>query len=143
MAFKVEEKGNLTTLFSDKVEEVELATKAIAMELFKNVILKTPVETGRARGNWNCSIDAPDESISESVDKNGSKAINKVVSVVSESKLGDKIYLSNNLPYIAKLEYGGYSKKSTSGKTVDGYSKQAPQGMVRISLQEVKNDLKG
>ena len=46
------------------------------------------------------------------------------------------IYISNNLPYITKLEYGGYPKnpKGGSGKTVNGYSKQAPEGMVGVTL---------
>ena len=53
------------------------------------------------------------------------------------SPSGDEsIYISNNLPYIATLEYGGYPNppKSGSGKTVNGFSKQAPKGMVGVTL---------
>ena len=36
-------------------------------------------------------------------------------------------YLTNNLPYANKMEYGG--------------SAQAPQGMVRINIQRLKSSL--
>ena len=50
--------------------------------------------------------------------------------------------MTNNLPYIQKLEYGGYPNPAKTGdKTVNGYSKQAPAGMVRISLEQIKNEL--
>lgn len=128
MAFKVEKEGDLNLVFNGTVEKAELATKAIAMELFKNVILKTPVDTGRARGNWTASIGSPVSDVKQHTDKGGESTISQVIEKVDDIKLGDTIYLSNNLPYIGKLEYGS--------------SKQAPEGMVRISMQEIKNDMK-
>ena len=74
---------------------------------------------GRARGNWQCSLDAPITSENGRIDPNGSAAIAEVTSTV---KAGHVNYLSNNVPYIRRLEYKGHSK-------------QAPDGMVRISLQ--------
>ena len=46
------------------------------------------------------------------------------------------ISLSNNLPYIRHLEYGLYSQNSKTGKTVNGFSTQAPNGMFRISVAQ-------
>ncbi len=45
------------------------------------------------------------------------------------------MYITNALPYAATLEYGGYPNppKNPTGKTVGGYSVQAPQGMFRIA----------
>jgi len=70
---------------------------------------------------------------------------------------GDEtIYIQNNTPYIRKLEFGGYGKYETkgfgifkkkkftasntydpstkSGKTIDGFSRQAPQGMIGVVM---------
>lgn len=43
---------------------------------------------------------------------------------MADSAYGNIYWLSNNLPYIERLEYG--------------YSKQTPAGMVRLSIEEVK-----
>jgi hypothetical protein len=51
------------------------------------------------------------------------------------------VFIVNNLPYIAVLEYGGYPNPPSDpvhGKTIGGYSKQAPQGMVRVTAVELK-----
>lgn len=40
------------------------------------------------------------------------------------------------------LEYGGYSKNSNTGKTVNGYSKQAPQGMVGMVMAKKERLIK-
>ena len=55
---------------------------------------------------------------------------------------GDESYfITNNLPYITKLEDGGYPNppKKPTGKTVNGYSRQAPNGMVAVTIAEVDN----
>ena len=47
---------------------------------------------------------------------------------------GTKCFLTNNLPYIVKLEFGGYGTKNPVDVNAQGFSKQAPAGMVRINL---------
>lgn len=74
---------------------------------------------GRARGNWQCSIGAPITTEIKRIDPNGSAASAEVEKTV---KMGEINYLSNNVPYIRRLEY-------------EGHSTQAPNGMVRISMQ--------
>lgn len=37
--------------------KTELVAKKTMIELFNRVIQKSPVDTGRFRANWNCSID--------------------------------------------------------------------------------------
>ena len=107
-------------------DKAELATRKITLELFSNVILKSPVDTGRFRANWNCSIGSPDRSTSEETDKSGSAAIGRVRSEVTKYTLdGRSIYLANSLPYAERLE--------------NGWSDQAPQGMVRLSIIETNN----
>ena len=41
------------------------------------------------------------------------------------------------------LEYGGYSKRSTTGKTINGFSRQvAPDGWVRDQLKIMANEVR-
>lgn len=93
--------------------------QARTIGVFSSIIKMTPVDTGRARGNWQCSLDVPITTQVDLLDPTGSQAISSVIATVRESAVN---YLSNNVPYIRRLEY-------------EGHSKQAPDGMVRISLQ--------
>ena len=111
---------------NDKVESI---VKVTMIELFNRVIQKSPVDTGRFRANWNCSIGSPDLSTSQAIDPSGSGAISKATStVVSYTLNGQSVFLTNNLPYADRLE--------------NGWSKQAPNGMVRLSVMEIQNSVR-
>lgn len=103
---------------------LELAAKKITMDAFSEVILKTPVDTGRARGNWQAAIGSKPAGTLEREDKSGQLAINEAAAKVAGFSLGQTLYLTNNLPYAMRLEYG--------------YSKQAPAGMVRLTAQRAQ-----
>ena len=99
-------------------------SRAIVLELFGSVIKDTPVDTGRARGNWQTTIGAP---ASGTVDRLGeSEALADVAQQTASFGAGKVIYLSNNLPYIYRLEY-------------DGWSKQAPGGMLRKNVARIQS----
>jgi hypothetical protein len=98
---------------------IDTVIRKSTIELFSGVVKMTPVDTGRARGNWQCTIGSPATSEIDRIDPKGSGVNKEIISTV---KTGTVVYLSNNVPYIRRLEY-------------EGHSKQAPQGMVRISLQ--------
>ena len=84
--------------------------------------MKTPVDTGRARGNWQTTIGKPATGNVDAEDKGGGATIAKVAGAVQGwDGMGDA-FLSNNLPYINRLE--------------NGYSGQAPSGMVRVTMTE-------
>ncbi len=74
---------------------------------------------GRFRANWNASYMVPNLTTTESTDKTrGAEEAQR-----SETfPVGGIIYLSNGLPYAERLEFG--------------WSKQAPAGMIRRSVQE-------
>lgn len=111
---------------NDKAESI---VKVTMIELFSRVIQKSPVDTGRFRANWNCSIGSPDLSTSQEIDHSGSGAISKATStVVSYTLNGQSVFLTNNLPYADRLE--------------NGWSKQAPNGMVRLSVMEIQNSVR-
>ena len=105
-------------------QKMDLAVRKIALELFSRVILKTPVDTGRARANWQIAIGSMPNGVLELDDKSGTATISKGSAVVAGVKGGDVIYIVSNLPYINRLE--------------DGYSKQAPAGMLGLTVQELQ-----
>lgn len=96
--------------------------RATLFEVSTAIIKDTPADTGRARGNWQASVGrgaTGDVSVGNA--RSGeAKAIADVDQTVRVA-VGDLYYLTNNLPYIERLEYG--------------WSKQAPGGMVRKNLQ--------
>ena len=99
-------------------------SRAIVLELFGSVIKDTPVDTGRAKGNWQTTIGAP---ASGTVDRLGeSEALADVSQQTASFGAGKVIYLSNNLPYIYRLEY-------------DGWSQQAPGGMLRKNVARIQS----
>jgi len=109
--------------FAEKAEKnAQVVVRKVGIDLFSKTVERTPVDTGRARANWNCSIGAPSLATSEQTDKGGEVAKARIKNTLHDWKQGD-IYLMNSLPYIRRLEY-------------DGWSKQAPAGMVRISVAE-------
>ncbi|MBB1617040.1 hypothetical protein A9978_31785 [Pseudomonas sp. UMC65] len=75
---------------------------------------------GRLRGNWQFSIDTPAEGTLDQVDPSGGVTLAKLRLQVGQLTAGQTAYIVNNLPYAVPLEYG--------------HSKQAPSGMVRITL---------
>ncbi|MEI7052201.1 hypothetical protein WCL09_17575 [Pseudomonas koreensis] len=75
---------------------------------------------GRFRGNWQFSIGVPAEGELDQVDPAGGITLAKLRLQVEQLTIGQTAYIVNNLPYAVPLEYG--------------HSKQAPGGMVRITL---------
>ena len=109
--------------FAAKAEgNAEKVVRKVGIDMFSRTVERTPVDTGRARANWNCSIGSANFATSEQTDKGGSVTQAKIRNTLHDWKQGD-IYLMNSLPYIRRLEY-------------DGWSGQAPQGMVRITVTE-------
>jgi hypothetical protein len=82
---------------------------------------------GQFRANWNYSIGSPDLTITANKDPNGGDSVRRAQE--TNYSIGDKIYISNSLPYAYRLEY-------------EGWSRRAPEGMVRISAIEFKDFVK-
>lgn len=116
--------------------EIKDVRKNYAFALYSSIVKKTPVDTGRARGNWSITVGHDDTTTSERT-----TPLFKSLQEVPKVEGDETIYIHNNLPYITKLEYGGYPKnpKGGSGKTINGYSKQAPEGMVGLTLANNEN----
>lgn len=106
--------------------KADLAVKKVALEAFRGIVMKSPVDTGRLRANWTLSIDGFSTATHEGTDKTGAGTMGKITAGLAPIKInGQSIYLTNSLPYVRRIEYEGWSKI------------KAPQGMVRITLQEI------
>ncbi|OOF55765.1 HK97 gp10 family phage protein [Rodentibacter genomosp. 2] len=110
-------------------QKADVVMRKTALELTNKVQKKTPVDSGQLRASWTSAINA----LPTAYDGNSD--------AVMTVKFGDTWFLGTNKPYAPQLEYGLYPNppKSKSGKTMNGFSKQAPQGMIRISVQETKD----
>ena len=98
--------------------------KRIAVDLLRRIVFRTPVDTGRARGNWQVSRGTGGDSPVKSFDKSGGATFSKGASAISGAKPFGIITIFNNVEYINLLEGGS--------------SSQFPSGMVAVSLAETE-----
>lgn len=98
----------------------ELVVRQVTIKLYSQIILASPVDTGRFRMNWQATYGSPATGIIIGDDPSGSRAIARATNFVMNSPEWDEFRFTNNLPYAERLEYG--------------YSRQAPQGMVRVTV---------
>lgn len=103
-------------------ERIDARIRAATIGTFSSVIRMTPVDTGRAKGNWQATIGSPASG-------EGMSSESEVIATIPQHA-GSVVYLTNNVPYIQKLEY-------------DAHSQQAPNGMVRISVARFEGLLNG
>ena len=111
---------------------VEKAVKGTAIKLFSAVIKSSPVDTGRFRANWTAAGVQPSTVTTDMTDKSGAAATGAMVNYINSAKGQTVFTMANNLPYAHVIEYGGYHGDGPN--TVGGFSKQAPQGCVRVNV---------
>lgn len=90
---------------------VDKIVKQVAVSVDQAVVTATPVDTGRARSNWLASIDV---ARTGTVPTHGPGAeaasIAAARAVIASRKPGQAIFISNNLPYIERLNQGSSSQ---------------------------------
>lgn len=101
---------------------IDTATRQATVLLAKGVILKSPFDTGRFRANWQFSAAGIQRATSMAVDPDWQVTLHRLVADIKQTRAGGVTYLSNSLPYAVPLE--------------NGWSKQAPQGMAKLTAQE-------
>jgi hypothetical protein len=104
----------------ETLASVERIRKAACLELARLVIQDTPVQTGRARANWQAGVNQAPSGVLEQTELSGGEALARVEKVLDQMKPGDSFVLVNNLDYAKALE--------------DGSSQQAPNGMLKRNL---------
>jgi hypothetical protein len=98
----------------------ELVVRQVTIKLYSQIIMASPVDTGRFRMNWQVSNNKPATGVLIADDPSGSRAIGRMTAYVTTSEEWENFCFTNNMPYADRLEYG--------------WSRQAPQGMVRITV---------
>ena len=109
-------------------QEALLIVKKVIIDVFARIVQRTPVDTGRARASWQFGIGVEPVGAVEAGEWQG-----KIPSLVAEAT--QKIiaapatvwFIANHLDYIEQLEAG--------------WSKQAPAGMVALTLREMSQHL--
>lgn len=146
----VKDLKSFETKSNDTVNEVR---KLLAYDLFSRIIDRTPIyfshepHAGTTKFNWKCTINTLSERQLKGRDKKGDNTKKRMLNVLSRVSGDDTIFFSNSVPWIFKIEDGGYpnpvkygSYNTRTGKyeirTAGGYSKQAPAGMVKLSIAE-------
>ena len=102
--------------------------KKLAIEAMRRIVLRTPVDTGRARGNWRLTIGELPTEPTDQVDKGGGATIEDGIARLQLLGVGEVVYISNSLPYILRLE--------------DGHSDRSPEGMVEVTLEELRQGIR-
>jgi hypothetical protein len=108
--------------------QIDLIRRKMALEIFSRVVKRTPVDTGRARANWQVSVGEPIFEAIEDTDKKrfgagpGADRVMAADASMRNLPLDKSIFITNNLPYIVYLE--------------DGTPKMKAFGMVKTTLAE-------
>lgn len=129
--------GDQLREFAEKVDvRTSAVVKKIVFDIGTKLALKTPVGDpdywksppppgyvgGRARGNWQYAINAPNVFNDSPIDKSGASVASHIGAAMPHNASGIVHYITNSVPYIERLE--------------NGWSRQAPHGMVNLTFME-------
>lgn len=129
--------------FGAKTEQrMNQTVRKICLDLFTLIVRRSPVDTGRFRANNQIDLNTVSGAsiVTFHTTKSGTRVrfggggigggantISREFAKLGSYKLGDTVFIYNNVEYALDLEYGS--------------SKQAPAGVYRISVQDLLNFL--
>lgn len=113
--------SDLKRIVDKRAKQLDRVARGATFEVGNRIVIRTPVDTGAAWGNWLWAVDSYDASFDENK-KGASQSLGSLSAGIASFNLNSYGYFTNSLPYIQKLE--------------DGYSLKAPAGMVAISAAE-------
>lgn len=97
------------------LQATERTIRGTALKVFSAIIKASPVDTGRFKGNWQCSVERPLSGELEIEDKDGGVTIAAAeAAIATYTTMKSSIFLTNNLPYADRLA-NGWSKQRPSG----------------------------
>lgn len=123
--------GRIRVMGKRLEENADALTRKTALAVDGAVVIATPVDEGRARSNWQVNLDGPAQGTIPAYEPgqegstggaNSRAAVEQGKSVIGQYKggTGSAIHITNNLPYIKRLN--------------DGWSGQAPAGFVEKAV---------
>ena len=101
-------------------KDIDQWFRKITLSLYRDVIIGPPVDTGRARANWQLAIGSGPASVLNKTDKCRPKSdsgasgseVRKANQKMGVRKAGRSVFIANNLGYIGALEEG-HSKQNS------------------------------
>lgn len=107
---------------NDVPKQVNEIKKQAVQEIVLTVVPATPVRTGQARSNYFTTNGGANTSALAfgPFTKDGYQSVNRMRVALQGAKPGIAMHVTNNLPYIGRLN--------------DGYSAQAPANFVQIAI---------
>lgn len=100
----------------------DVAVRQVVLELATRIINRSPVDTGRFRGNWRVSNHYAVNGTLDRLDKTGEATLAEISQALEAGKFSRRWVISNNMPYGPALERG--------------HSKQRPIGFVGVTVME-------
>lgn len=97
---------------------------------------------GRAKFGWHIEFNRPG---SEGPATSEQTAQQRVVQKLQSARRYYEVWVTNNVPHARVLEFGGYPNppKGGTGRTIGGYSTQAPNGMARNAVRKAPQVVDG
>lgn len=137
---------DFTKALQDWTAEVKATMNGIfrdvVIDIGRSVVRLSPVDTGHFRGNWQLTIDNEESGELSREDISGSVTIADIVNKAGTLTAGQVAYIVNHVEYGYDLEYGTYFGP-TAKVTPEGFSRQAPEGVLRITaarFSEIVNE---
>lgn len=105
-------------------ESVDAFAGDLGVEIRWRAARRTPVLTGRARGNWRLGLDKPDWHVDvDFFDPDGTIGDAEAREIARNARIGMTLWITNGLPYIVPLDRG--------------HSKKAPAGFIELTQSEI------
>ena len=126
---------NVRQSIDNASELAEKKVRASVLDMFKQIDENSPVADiggGAFKSSWIYSVGSPASGT------NG----NLLTQTMSGDFFGKTHYITNNLPYAAIIEYGLFTDKPETEKTLGGFSKQAKKGVAGIAVNRLRSNLK-
>lgn len=114
--------GNQVRAIAEKHKiRVETVVRKTVIDMGSRMIEQSPVDTGRFKSNWQFGQGSINRDTGNAPGFDAAAAIRNSIAT---APMGGHWYITNSLPYASRLEHG--------------WSRQAPAGMVRITIAEFK-----
>lgn len=127
--YKIKEfHGDIDRWINAVNDGLEDCIELFAVKVHTDLVMRSPVDTGRYRGNWQVTANSPPLYALNQYDKHGDKTIAEgkraIFAIMRGGGAVRSIYFSNMLIYANALEYG--------------HSKQAPAGVLGIVAAKLR-----
>lgn len=106
--------GDIKKACDELDKQMSMVVRKVAFDALGGLVKLTPVDTGRARGNWRVVVGGSVPTGEIDRDRRGGSADPGETAKLKKWKPGKLIYLFNNVSYITALNQGS-SKQNRSG----------------------------